>query len=113
MVEVSEEAIKKITQFLEEQEKPGPIRILMTEGGWKGPYLVMQLDQLQENDQVITEKGVTFLIDKTLLSRVKFVKIDYIHSAMGPGYTLKSGLMEGPVEACETPPVCQTCYPHG
>ena len=113
MVEVSEEAIKKIKQFLEQQEGPQPrsIRILMTEGGWKGPYLVMELDEPKENDHVFTESGVTFLIEKTLLDRAKSVKIDYVHSAMGSGYTLKSHLLKDNGEECETK-ICQTCYPH-
>jgi iron-sulfur cluster assembly accessory protein len=112
MVEVSEEAIKKIKQFLEEQEGLQSIRILMTEGGWRGPYLVMELDEPKENDHVFTEGGVTFLVEKTLLDKAKTVKIDYVHSAMGSGYTLKSDLLKDIVEGCETN-ICQTCFPHG
>lgn len=44
MFEVSEEASEKIKQFLEGREGLQSIRILMTEGGWKGPYLVMALE---------------------------------------------------------------------
>jgi iron-sulfur cluster assembly protein len=112
MIEVGEEAIKKIKQFLEEQEKVRPIRILTTEGGWRGPYLVMELDDLKENDLVFVEGGVKFLIDKRLLDRAKYVKIDYVHSAMGSGYTLKSDLLKDILGECEAP-VCQTCSPHG
>jgi iron-sulfur cluster assembly accessory protein len=112
MVEASEEALKKIKQFLEEQEKPKPIRILVTEGGWRGPYLVMELDEPKDNDQVFTEGGVTFIIEKTLLDKTKSVKIDYVHSAMGSGYTLRSELLKDLAEGCETH-LCQTCSPHG
>ena len=112
MIEASEEAIKKIKQFLEEQEGPESVRILMTEGGWRGPYLVLALDEPKENDQVFMEGGVTFLIEKTLLDRAKFVKIDHVDSPTGSGYTLKSDLLKDTVEACETN-ICQTCYPHG
>jgi iron-sulfur cluster assembly protein len=112
MIQVGEEAIKKIKLFFEEQEGPRPIRIMMTEGGWRGPYLVMEVDEPKENDRVFTEGGVTFLIDKTLLDKAKSVKIDYVHSPMGSGYTLKSEILENLVEGCETP-ICQTCYPHG
>jgi iron-sulfur cluster assembly protein len=112
MVEVSEGAIKKIKQFLEEQEGPGAIRILMTEGGWRGPYLVLGLDKQKENDQVFEKEGVTFVIEKTLLDKARSVKIDYVESAMGSGYTLKSDLLKDIFEGCEAP-LCQTCYPHG
>lgn len=112
MIEASEEAIRKIKQFLEEQEKPRPIRVLTTEGGWRGPYLVMALDERKENDVAFTEGGVEFLIDRGLLDKARYVKIDYVHSPMGSGYTLKSDLLKDVLGECETP-VCQTCSPHG
>jgi Fe-S cluster assembly iron-binding protein IscA len=111
MVEASEEALKKIKQFLAEQEGIKPIRIFVTEGGWRGPYLVMGLDDPKETDQVFTEAGVTFIMEKTLLDKAKSVKIDYVHSAMGSGYTLNSDLLKDLVEGCETN-ICETCYPH-
>jgi Fe-S cluster assembly iron-binding protein IscA len=50
MFEVSEEAMEKIKQFLAEQEAPQAIRVLMNEGGWKGPHLIMALDAQKEDD---------------------------------------------------------------
>ncbi len=71
MFEVSDEASEKINQFLEGREGIQVIRVLMTEGGWRGPYLVMALDELKEDDEVFTEKGVTFVIEKNLWERVQ------------------------------------------
>ena len=48
--EVSEEASEKIKQFLEGRDGFQAIRVLMTEGGWRGPYLVMALDEQKEDD---------------------------------------------------------------
>jgi Fe-S cluster assembly iron-binding protein IscA len=95
MFEVSEEASEKIKQFLEGREGLRSIRILMTEGGWKGPYLVMALDERKENDEVFTVRGVTFLIEKALFERVKPIRIGYTYSTLGAGYTLDSELMKG------------------
>jgi iron-sulfur cluster assembly protein len=95
MFEVSEEASEKIREFLEGREGLQSIRILMTEGGWKGPYLVMALDEEKENDEVFTEKGVTFLVEKALFERAKPIRIGYTHSTVGSGYTLESELMNG------------------
>ncbi len=94
MFEVSGEASEKIKQFLEGREGLQAIRILMTEGGYRGPYLVMALDEQKENDMVFTERGVTFLIEKALFDRVKPISIEYTHSTFGPGYTLKSELLK-------------------
>jgi len=95
MFKVSEEASEKIRQFLEGREGLQSIRILMTEGGWKGPYLVMALDEQKENDEVFTVKGVTFLVEKPLFERVKPIRIGYTHSTLGSGYTMESELMKG------------------
>jgi iron-sulfur cluster assembly protein len=93
--EVSEEASEKIKQFLEGREGLQAIRVLMTEGGWKGPYLVMALDEQKEDDEVFTDRGVKFVIEKALFERVKPIQIGYTHSPLGSGYTLQSELMKG------------------
>ena len=94
MFEVSEEAAEKIKQFLAEREGLKSIRVLMTEGGWRGPYLVMALDEQKQEDEVFIDRGVTFLVEKTLFERVKPIQIGYTHSTLGAGYTLKSELMK-------------------
>ena len=110
MFEVGEEASERIKRFLEGRAGLQSIRILMTEGGWKGPFLVMALDEPKENDEVLTERGVTFLIEKTLFERVKPISIDYTHSALGSGYTLQSELMKdikGVSVGCHD--ICNSC----
>jgi iron-sulfur cluster assembly protein len=111
MFEVIEKASEMIKQFLEGREGPQSIRILLTEGGWKGPHLVMALDEPKEDDHVFTEKGVTFLMEKALLDRTKPISIDYVRNAMGGGYMLKSELLKTHSVECQD--ICETCYPHG
>jgi Fe-S cluster assembly iron-binding protein IscA len=110
MFEVSEEASQKMKQFLEGREGLQSIRILMTEGGWRGPYLVMALDEQRENDEIFTERGLTFLIDKALFKRVKPIRIGYTHSTLGAGYTLESELLKdlkGIPVGCHD--ICENC----
>jgi len=114
MFEVSEKASEAINKFMEGREGLQSIRILMDEGGWKGPHLIMALDEKRENDQVFTERGVTFLIEKALFDRAKPISIDHIQSDMGPGFIMNSELvksMKGDNAICEN--ICETCYPHG
>lgn len=94
MFEVTEEASEKIKQFLKGVEGPQPIRVLMTEGGWKGPYLVMALDEQKKDDEVFTDRGVTFVVEKALFERVKPIRIGYTYSTLGSGYTLDSELLK-------------------
>jgi iron-sulfur cluster assembly protein len=102
MFEVSEKASEVIKQFLQGQQGPQSIRLLMTEGGWRGVYLVMALDEQKENDQVFTEKGVTFIIEKELFDRAQPISIDYVHSTLGSGYKIKSELMKGSIFECDS-----------
>jgi Fe-S cluster assembly iron-binding protein IscA len=102
MFEVSEKASEVIKQFLKEREGSQSIRVLMTEGGWKGAYLVMALDEQKENDQVFSEKGLTFLMETDLFDRAKPVRIEYVESTLGAGFKLKSELMKGSIFECDS-----------
>ena len=110
MFEVSEEASEKIKQFVEGREGLQAIRVLMTEGGWRGPYLVMALDEQKGDDEVFTDRGVTFVIEKELFERVKPIRIVYTHSTLGSGYKLESELMKdmkGVNVGCHD--ICDSC----
>lgn len=52
----------------------------------------MALDESQENDEVITERGITFLIEKNLFEEAKPISIEFVESAMGSGFMVKSSL---------------------
>lgn len=110
MLEVTETALAEIKRFLEAQQESQPIRILLTEGDWKGPRLVMALDEHREDDHVLTHSGVTFLVEKTLIERTKPIKIDYVHSTLGAGFTIRSSLLKNTEAAdvsCES--ICRSC----
>jgi len=110
MLEISEKASEVIKkQFLEGREGPQSIRILMTEGGWRGPYFVMAFDEAKENDHVFTERGVTFLIEKTVFDSAKLINIDYVESTLGSGFTLKSELTEGEGGSITCESICGHC----
>jgi Fe-S cluster assembly iron-binding protein IscA len=94
MFTVSDEALEKMKRFHEGVEYRRPIRVLMTEGDWKGPHLVMALDERIENEAIFTAEGVIFVIEEELFERVKPINIGYTHSTLGDGYTLDSELMK-------------------
>jgi iron-sulfur cluster assembly protein len=65
----------------------------------------MALDEPQDNDQTFEEDGLTFLIDKDLLERVKPVKVEFVETERGSGYSVSSNLPAG--AACGTS--CSSC----
>ena len=110
MFKVSDEASARINEFVKGQEGLKKVRILVTEGGWRGPYLVMALDEQKDTDQVFEDRGVTFLVDKTLFERVKPISIDYVQSTLGSGYILESKLVDqikGIFAGCRN--ICDNC----
>lgn len=52
----------------------------------------MALDEPQENDEVIKDNGITYLIDKELLDQAKPINVDFVESAFGSGFSISSKL---------------------
>ena len=55
----------------------------------------MALDEPKENDEMLNEAGVNFLIEKDLLDKIQPVNIDFVDSAMGSGFSITSALSQG------------------
>lgn len=55
----------------------------------------MVLDGAREEDEVVNKDGSSFVINKELLKRVQPVKIDFVETDMGSGYTISSSLTSG------------------
>lgn len=111
MFQVTEKASEAIRQFLEGREGPRSVRLLMDDEGWRGPHLIMALDEPKADDQVLTEKGITFLVARKLFDQAKPISIDYVINAMGGGYMLQSNLIKTDASRCDH--ISETCYPHG
>ncbi len=52
----------------------------------------MALDEPKDDDQILQEGGITYLINKELLEQVKPVKIEYVETARGAGYRVSANL---------------------
>ena len=55
----------------------------------------MALDEPKENDEIIKDNGVTYLIEKSLYEKVKPINIDFMESALGSGYSITSAMSRG------------------
>ena len=58
----------------------------------------MALDEPKDNDEIIEDNGVTYLIEKGLYEDVKPINVDFIEAAMGSGFSITSNLSKG--DAC-------------
>ena len=55
----------------------------------------MALDEPRDDDEVVKEEGVTFLINKELYDQAKPINVDFVESAMGSGFNITSSLSAG------------------
>ena len=62
----------------------------------------MALDGPLSSDEIFTEQGVKFIIDKGLFEEAKPISVDFVESAMGAGFLLKSALARKGDDCCAT-----------
>ena len=55
----------------------------------------MVLDELREHDEIFDDNGITYVIDRGLFDQVKPIKVDFVDSPFGPGFSIQSSLAMG------------------
>ena len=104
MLTVTPKAVEKITDFLKTQKEESCIRLFLSDGGCSGPAISMALDEEENNDEVIKEGEITFLVDKTLMEQAKPINIDFVEAETGSGFSISSNLPQG--SGCSS---CSSC----
>ncbi|MDD5205849.1 MAG: hypothetical protein CVU64_00090 [Deltaproteobacteria bacterium HGW-Deltaproteobacteria-21] len=52
----------------------------------------MALDEPKESDEIVKNDGVTYMIDKDLYNQAKPISVDFVESAYGSGFSIRSKL---------------------
>jgi iron-sulfur cluster assembly protein len=55
----------------------------------------MALDEPKDDDEIIKQNKITYIINKELLDKAKPISVDFVESAMGSGFYLSSSLQTG------------------
>jgi iron-sulfur cluster assembly protein len=55
----------------------------------------MALDEPKDDDEIMDNNGITYLMNRQLLDQVKPVTVDFIESAQGAGFSISSNLSKG------------------
>jgi Fe-S cluster assembly iron-binding protein IscA len=66
--------------------------------------LGLALDEQKDNDKIFDGSGLTFLVEDGLFERTKPLKIDYVSSPMGSGFSISSSMK--PAAGCGTSCSC-------
>ena len=55
----------------------------------------MALDESKNDDEVFEDRGITYLIEKTLFEKVKPITVDFVTTPRGSGFKLTSSMSQG------------------
>ncbi|HLC79094.1 MAG TPA: iron-sulfur cluster assembly accessory protein [archaeon] len=91
-IALSDSAIKKFAELMEKEGKAGwGLKFSVEPGGCSGFSYVMDFAQKpEESEQVVTEKGMKIFVDKSVLSMVKGVRIDFTDGLQGSGFKISN-----------------------
>jgi len=64
----------------------------------------MALDEPKDDDELIDNNGITYLMNKQLFEQVRPVTVDFVESGHGSGFSISSSLAKG--GSCGS---CSTC----
>ena len=91
-ITVTEQAAKKIKEFmLEEAESPEFLRLYVQGGGCSGLSYGMGFEKApEEDDLVLEENGVKLLVDSYSVDHLSGANVDYVESLMGSGFKINN-----------------------
>lgn len=55
----------------------------------------MVLDEPKDADEVFDDRGLKYIIEKNLYEQVKPLKVDYVSTPMGSGFSISSSMQAG------------------
>ena len=90
MIQVTERAVAHLRQLLAEHSAaPGKgLRVQVAKGGCSGMQYEMSLDLPQENDAVVEQGDVAFLIDPESASFLRDATLDFEDGLTGAGFRI-------------------------
>jgi iron-sulfur cluster insertion protein len=91
MIEITESALGKLQTILNEEHPGGKLRIFIQGGGCSGFQYGFAIEQEQEEDDfVITEGGVSVLVDSMSSAYLQGATVDYSEDQYGENFTIKN-----------------------
>lgn len=92
MINISDSALEKIKEMLEQEETPDMfLRLGVREGGCSGFSYGMGFDDaLSEADREMAFSGLKVVVDEDSIKYLNGLQIDFKESAMGGGFTIEN-----------------------
>lgn len=90
MLEVTDQAIEKLAEYKEHNNISSAFRVFLTQGGCSGPGLGLALDDEKSTDEVYQNTGITFVVEKSLMTQCSSIKVDFLNAGDRSGFSVSS-----------------------
>lgn len=89
---LTEKAAEKINELLGAQEGVAEqaLRVAVRGGGCSGFQYALAFDQVKEDDNVFTDRGVSVIVDKVSMQFVFGSTVDYVEGLQGAGFQVNN-----------------------
>lgn len=95
-ITLSEPAIERVKHFLDNRGSGVGVRVGVTTTGCSGlAYLIEFVDQINAEDEVFEQDGVSVIIDKKSLVYLDGTQVDFVREGLNEGFEFKNPNQKG------------------
>lgn len=91
MVSLTETAVEKVNEIIEQEKQQGKaLRIYVEGGGCSGFQYGFSFDEQREGDEVVEYKGFNLLIDPFSMHYLQSAEVDFVDGLYGAGFRINN-----------------------
>ncbi len=95
-ISLSEPALERVKYFLENRGSGVGVRVGVTTTGCSGlAYLIEFVDQINNDDQIFDQDGISIIIDKKSLVYLDGTEVDFVREGLNEGFQFKNPNQKG------------------
>ena len=87
---VTDQAVEKLKEYLEQNNIDSALRIALMQGGWSGPSLGLALDEPKDNDKVFDNDDLKFLVEEGLMNTCGTITVEFVDAGPRSGFGITS-----------------------
>lgn len=95
-ITLSEPALERVKHFLANRGSGIGVRVGVTTTGCSGlAYLIEFVDQMNDDDEIFDQEGVSVIIDKKSLVYLDGTEVDFVREGLSEGFQFKNPNQKG------------------
>jgi len=90
-ITITAKAAEKFKEFMKEEKDSKYLRVYVQGGGCSGLSYGMNFeDKAEEDDIIMEENGIKYIVDSYSIDSLKGANVDYVESLMGSGFKINN-----------------------